>query len=190
MAYENQGQPFVQQPVATRTKSGMSKWWFISFFIAAIVLFIIGGGLVGAWISSATSYVSDYDTYDNYDTYDYTYNNGEYYGAVACFALGGICKLVAWILLIVWCVQRRRTRTIVVQQAYEPYQSQGWGGNNYGAPAPRQGAYAPVPSPAPAPPYGNAQAPPNEGGMPPMRYCNNCGAAVTTPYCAQCGIKG
>jgi hypothetical protein len=160
--------------------------WFISLFLAAIVLFIIGGGLVGAWINSATSY----DSYDDYDTDDFTNNDGEYYGAVACFALGGICKLVAWILLIVWCVQRRSTRTIVVQQAYEPYQSQGWGGNNYAAQAPRQGPYAAVPSPAPEPQYGNAQAQPNEGGMPPMRYCNNCGAAVTTPYCAQCGIKG
>lgn len=164
----------------------MSKWWPISFFIAAVIFFIIGGGLIGAWASSATAY----DSYDSYDSYDYTYyysNSGEYYGALACFALGGICKFVAWVLLIVWCVKRSRSRTVVVTQAYEPYQSYG---NNYAAPAAPQGyAPVPVPSPAPVPPYGNAQTAPNQtGGQ--MRYCTNCGTAVTTPFCSQCGIKG
>jgi len=163
MAY---GPAYGQPGVTTTTgRSGLSKWWPISFFLITLVLFIVGGGLIGAWVSSAQnsivdSYNSDYDSY--YTTY--SANNGLYYGALACFALGGICKLTAWILLIVYCVQRRNSRTIVVTQAYEPYHGQQQWGNNGGYPAPA--GQHPGYAPAPVPQYGNGYVAPDQNGKP------------------------
>lgn len=155
-------------------KPVMSKWWPISFFIAAIILFIVGGGLVGAWSSSVDNF--DYEYY-NFDTY-----NGLYYGGIACFAIAGLCKFVGWILLIVRCTQTQRSRSTAVAYGYQPP-------NAYAAPA-TQGPYVAVPlQPTPAPPYGNVQPVQNNPGMP-VRYCGSCGAATTTPFCPQCGIKG
>ncbi len=90
-------------------RKGISKWWPIGFFITAVIFFIIGGALVGAFVSAgyktcSTSYYGDY-------TYDYSClagNIGEYNGGIAMLALGGVSKFIGWVLLIVYCVQRRR----------------------------------------------------------------------------------
>ncbi|KAJ5094889.1 hypothetical protein N7532_007180 [Penicillium argentinense] len=98
----------MQQDGPPRNK--ISKWWCIGFFIAAIVFFIIGGALVGSYLSAGYSTCKTKSNYDDY-TYDYTCfdgNNSEYYGGVAMFVLGSISKFVAWVLLIIYCVQRRR----------------------------------------------------------------------------------
>ncbi|KHN97234.1 uncharacterized protein MAM_04831 [Metarhizium album ARSEF 1941] len=95
MAYEMtspQDQTIVQQQCVP-ARQGMSRWWPISFFIAAIIFFIIGGGLMGAWVSS-------------YDGLGY-YTDGNWYGAIACFVIASLLKLTAWVLLIIWCVKGR-----------------------------------------------------------------------------------
>lgn len=168
MGYEAvpQGQTVVQQ-----SRSRISKWWPISFFIVFIVFIIIGGGLIGAWVSSSSTY--SYSYYSSYSYYGNSANDGLFYGGVACFAIAGICKLVAWILLIVFCVQGRRSQTTTVSYVTQPV--------NY-APPPQQGYYSGVPmQPAsPAPVYPNKEA----AGL---RYCGQCGSAVTTQFCPQCG---
>lgn len=166
----------VAQQAPARSRTQMSRWWPISFFIAALVFIIIGGGLIGAWTSSVNNFYDD-------DSFDTVGNNGEFYGGVACLVIAGICKLVGWILLIVRCMQRQRSPPTVIAYPYQPP-------NQYAMPATR-GGYVTIPGQAstPAPSYTNYQTAPNESGMA-MRYCGNCGAAVTTPFCAQCGTKG
>ncbi|KAH6844631.1 hypothetical protein B0I37DRAFT_165838 [Chaetomium sp. MPI-CAGE-AT-0009] len=201
MSYEmNSGQnmAYPYPPPATTTvsmpKSRFSKWWPISFFIAAVLFFIIGGGLVGGWTASCVS-DSSYSYYSSYSCGA----EGMWYGAVACFALGGICKFVAWILFIVWCV-KRSSRPSAVSYTYQPL--------TY--------ANAPVAPTAAMPaayqnaqPYGNPQqfqnAPPYQPAQPAQahaaapahskegtnatKYCHQCGAGVTTPFCPNCGIQ-
>ncbi|EFY99780.1 hypothetical protein X797_001188 [Metarhizium robertsii] len=177
MAYEMtspQGQTIVhQQHVPARR--GMSRWWPVSFFIAAIIFFIIGGGLMGAWAAS-------------FDGYAY-YTDGNWYGAIACFVIASLLKLTAWILLIVWCVKGRNRAQPSTTVTYVN-------------PPPVNGAYAvppqnyfqqpysadPTKSQAPAPVYQNVEPVPMQYGET-ARYCGNCGNATTTPFCAQCGGK-
>lgn len=164
-------------------RSHFSKWWPISFLIAAILFFIAGGGLMGGWTASAVDCVDDY--YSSYSSYSSCYktgNNALFYGAIACLALGGICKLVFWILLIVWCVKRSSRAPIVsASYTYQPI-------NNHTAYA---GAAA-VPQPHPAAPAPMYNAPPYQPSTSPApyskeKYCPQCGAASTTPFCPQCG---
>ncbi|GAO19352.1 uncharacterized protein UV8b_03296 [Ustilaginoidea virens] len=109
-----QGQVPYAQPhapvVHESVKKSMSRWWPVSFFLLALVFFIAGGGLCGGW---AASYDSYYDSYGN---------GGLLLGAVVCFAIGGVCKFVAWILLIVWCVRGRSRTTITYVNAGPPQQ--------------------------------------------------------------------
>ncbi|OAQ66340.1 double zinc ribbon domain-containing protein [Pochonia chlamydosporia 170] len=181
MAYEMtpQGQTVVQQQYAT-ARRGMSRWWPVSFFIAAVIFFIIGGGLMGAWAAS-------YDSWDGY------YNNGNWYGAIACFVIASLLKLTAWILLIIWCVKGRRTQssTTVTYVNVPPVNNTY---TNVPLQAPQQ-QYAPQPygaepikSATPAPVYQNVETVPMQYGET-ARYCGNCGTAATTPFCAHCGGK-
>ena len=163
--------PPVPAPVvSTPPRKQFSKWWPISFFIAAVLFIIIGGGLMGAWAASGTCSYSSYSSYSSYRTYRCS-NTGLFYGGVACVAIGGVCKLVAWILLIVFCVKRNRS-AVGVTYTYQPI-------DNYHAAA---AAAPPYHAPAPTPPKQAAAA---MGG----RYCGTCGASVTTPFCAQCGNR-
>ena len=153
-------------------REGFSKWWPISFFIAAVLFFIMGGGMLGGWAANSTTYYSS-SIYDYGDDYYYTGHTGLFYGGVACCVIGGVCKLVAWILLIVYCVKRSRNNNPSAVYVTQPV-------NNYPMQGNMQTAYAPVSNPStPAPMY------PNQG----MRYCNNCGSAITTSFCPQCGVK-
>lgn len=148
-----------------------SKWWPISFFIAAFVMIVTGGGLIGAWSASATcsrssSYYSSY-----YSSYSCS-GSGMFYGGVACVAIGGVCKLIAWILLIVFCVKRSRNVQTSVSYNYQPISHQ----------------YAAPPAPAPAaPPYAPAAMQGAKVGG--ERYCAHCGATVSAAFCPQCGNK-
>jgi hypothetical protein len=182
--------------VAMPPKSRFSKWWPISFFIAAILFFIVGGGLVGGWTASCSS--------SSYSSYYYSCDtDGMWYGAVACFALGGISKFVAWILFIVWCVKRSTRGPAAVSYTYQPLtyanapvaptaampaayqnaqqqQQQGYQNTAFqNAPPyqPAQQPHAPVPAHSKEQP-GNA-----------TKYCAQCGAGVTTPFCPNCGIQ-
>lgn len=177
MSYEMTGQntgypgppPAPAPAVAVPPRSQFSKWWPISFFIAAIVFFIAGGGLLGAW--SASAYNSCYR--GDYTSCVSVGNDSEFYGGVACVVIGGICKLTAWILLIIYCVKRTRQPVVVAAYGYQPVAYPG----------------PPVQPPAPMP-YQPAPTPhPKEQAAMGTRYCNNCGAVVTAPFCSQCGLR-
>ncbi|KAJ5682315.1 hypothetical protein N7462_005480 [Penicillium macrosclerotiorum] len=181
----------------TPSRPGISKWWCIGFFIAAVVFFIIGGALVGTYFSSGYSTCSTYSSFSSY-YYDYSCfdgNDGEFYGGIAMIVIGGVCKLVAWILLIVFCVQRRRfnqtniTYVNAPMAAPQPVAQQG-----YVAPQP---TYPPVDptaqfprSPAsPAPyPASVSTPPPKEATATAFRYCGQCGTAMSSRFCPQCGF--
>ncbi|OQE13596.1 hypothetical protein PENFLA_c045G06906 [Penicillium flavigenum] len=192
--------------------SRLTKWWPIGFFIGAIVCFIIGGALVGTWTSHAyddCSYSSSYDSSSSYyssyySDYDYscaTTNMGEFYGAVAMFVIGGILKLVAWILLIIFCVKRSRKVSHTVTYVNSPPVQETQPLQTYAAPQP----YAPVPQPAPYPHSpasisGHPEVmgssvpgtpPPNEANATAgaFKYCTQCGTAVSGRFCAQCGTQ-
>jgi hypothetical protein len=177
MSYEMMGQttaypyPPPGPAVAPPQRRQFSKWWPISFFIAAVIFIIIGGGLVGSWSASASCVSSSYSSYRS--SYSCS-NSGMFYGGIACVAIGGICKLVAWILLIVYCVKRSRHQPTSIAYTYQPL-------DYYHAAAPpyqNQNAQAPAPTHHP-----------KESAAMGMRYCGHCGAAVTTPFCAQCGNR-
>ncbi|KAJ5580041.1 uncharacterized protein N7459_006026 [Penicillium hispanicum] len=110
---------------APSATSRFSKWWPIGFFIGAVVFFVIGGALIGTYVSNA--YSDCYNSY-SYDSYYYSNyscsvgNTGEFYGGVACLVIGGILKLIAWVLLIVYCVKRRRAEhtTVIYTSAPMP----------------------------------------------------------------------
>ena len=176
--------------VPTPTKP-MSKWWWIGLLISCIILIGIGGGLIAAGENSCL----DYDD-------ACLGSDSLYYGAYACFAIGGILHLAYWILLIIWLTKRRRARAAVMYvdssavQEGKPFLPQ--------QPAPtyttlptyltQQHQFIPQPSPTPTSIY-HSQAP---GGTtttstqePTMRrFCGNCGAATTTTFCTQCGARG
>ncbi|OQD69502.1 hypothetical protein PENPOL_c002G07421 [Penicillium polonicum] len=182
--------------------SRLTKWWPIGFFIGAIICFIVGGALVGTWTSQSyddCSYSSSY-----YSSYYSSYScgstdMGKFYGAVAMFVIGGVLKLTAWILLIVFCVKRTRqshhTVTYVnsppVQQVQQPQPFQ----QPYVAPQP---TYAPVPQSAQfphSPETVNSSVPgtppPNEANATTSaaKYCTQCGTAVSSRFCPQCGSQ-
>ncbi|CAI7613441.1 unnamed protein product [Penicillium glandicola] len=132
--------------------SRLNKWWPIGFFIGAVVCFIIGGALVGTWTSNSyddCSYSSSY--YSSYYS-DYSCGNtnmGLFYGAVAMLVIGGVFKLTAWILLIVFCVKRSRHSHHTVTYVNSPPVQQ---------PQPFQQSYA-APEPTHSPAHRSAQFP-------------------------------
>ncbi|KAL2835473.1 hypothetical protein BJY01DRAFT_252653 [Aspergillus pseudoustus] len=158
-------QPQAHSAALPPSQTHLSKWWPISFFIAAVVFFIIGGGLVGAWNSN----------------YYYDDSMGTFQGAIACFAIGGLCKLVGWILVIIYCTQRRPSRQTTVTYVSHPLTTYPGG--------PSPASVSPVPVHSPAPPYPNIQTPLQHQGVS-MKFCGQCGASLTSPFCTQCGSKG
>ncbi|KAJ5291029.1 hypothetical protein N7478_000280 [Penicillium angulare] len=186
-------------------QSRLGKWYPISFFIAAIVFFIIGGALLGTYFSSGYSSCGSYYYYGDY--YDsgtcFDGNNGEFYGGIACLVIGGVLKLTAWILFIIWCVKRQRNNqtniTYVNNAPMEPYPQQQ---QTYAAPQPmypmqQGGGFAPRSAAAsPGPMYAEAGSqsvvgtpPPKEGvaSATAYKYCGQCGTAANGRFCGQCG---
>lgn len=188
--------------------SRLNKWWPIGFFIGAVVCFIVGGALVGTWVSNSyddCSYSNSSSYYSSYYS-DYSCvstNMGQFYAAIAMFVIGGILKLTAWILLIVFCVKRSRSDRHTVTYVNTPVQQQ----------QPFQQTYA-APQPTYAPPHQAAQfsgspvqpdmsqsrmASPSLAGTPPpkeanatataFKYCGQCGTAVSSQFCPQCGTQ-
>jgi hypothetical protein len=117
---------------------------------------------------------------------------GMWYGAVACFALGGICKLVAWILLIVYCVKRSTSsnQSTSVAYTYQPLTYAGAPLAPSAAPAYQNVAppYQPQQQQQQQVPTAPAQSK-QSMGMGGVKYCGQCGAGVTTPFCPNCGIQ-
>jgi len=158
----------------TTPRPGISKWWCISFFIAAIVFFIIGGALLGVFASNSYSDCSYSSGYSYYSSYSYdcvTSNMGEWYGGIAMLALGGVCKFIGWVLLIVFCVQRRRFVQNNITYVTAPSHMQ---------PVPQPSGPAPYPASVGTPP-------PKEATATAFRYCRQCGTSISSRFCPQCG---
>jgi hypothetical protein len=171
MAYQNSSPQIITgtQPAADRAP--MSKWWVVGVFCASVFFFVLGGGLLGAW----------------------SYGDiGEWNGGIACIAIGAILKFVFWVLLIVWCVQRRRSRapsTIVYVNAQANAEA-----GTVQKPQPVANVYS-VPqrdyTVQPSPEYGVAAAQaevPSEKQVA-TRYCGQCGTGTITPFCSRCGSQ-
>lgn len=183
--------------------SRLNKWWPIGFFIGAIICFIIGGALMGTWVSnsyddcsySSSSYYSYYSSYSCVQT-----DMGLFYGSIAMFVIGGVLKLTAWILLIIFCVKRsRNNHTTVTYVNHPPVQQPQSFQQPYAAPQP---VYAPNQyprSPASPGPMHPEMANPSISGTPPpkeanatataFKYCGQCGTAVSSRFCPQCGSQ-
>jgi hypothetical protein len=171
----------------------ISKWWWIGLLISWIIFLVIGGGLIGAG-SGDNSCVGD------------IYCSGSdslYYGAYACFAIGGILHLAYWAVLIVWLTQRRRSRLAVVYVDSFTAQA-GTAGKTFPQQPPTatympqtylspQEQFNPQPSPTPTPTY-QAQSRDCRTTTPARvqamgSFCGNCGAATSTRFCTQCGAQ-
>lgn len=144
----------------------LSKWWPISFFIATVIFFIIGGGLFGGYAATPAG------RHGYTNLHGFNRVSGLFYGGCACIAIGGVCKLTGWILLIVYCIKRNRGRAnngypvppvAYPQTAYVPQTSY-------------QQQYAPISNPTTPAPEG-------------IRCCHSCGSPVTAAFCTKCGTK-
>jgi hypothetical protein len=166
MAYQNSSPQIVTGIEPAAGKAPISKWWPIGFFCGAVFFFVLGGGLLGA---------------------------GVLVGGIACIAIGAILKFVFWVLLIIHCVQIRRTRapsTIVYVNAQANAEA-----GTVQKPQPVANVYS-VPQQnnivQAAPEYGvatsHAEVPLAEKQVV-MRYCGQCGKGNTTPFCSQCGSQ-
>lgn len=154
--------------------SRFSYWWPISFFILFAITLIIGIALSVKYGSS--SYNSCYHDYrHNRVSYDddscVTKNSGLLYGAVVCFIIAGVSKLIGWILVLIWCLRRRRTAQTYEQK--QPFLTpQPYGHPDHGIPFTQYpGAQYPAPQqPAPfhAPP-GPGYQPPPMAASPPLK---------------------
>ncbi|KAJ5898733.1 hypothetical protein N7504_009021 [Penicillium tannophilum] len=178
-------------------RTRLVKWWPISFAIAAIIFFVIGAALLGTYFNSSYSSCDDYYSYSYYSsTYCYGGSDGEFYGGIACIVIGGIMKLIAWILFIVWCVKRSR-----IQQNNITYVNNAPAGapqQSYAAPQPLfpmqpSASFAPRSPASPGPGYAEAAGtpPPKEGlaSATASKYCSRCGTAAHGRFCSQCGTQ-
>jgi hypothetical protein len=82
--------------VQSTPRRPISTWWPIGFGIGAIVLYAIGGGLIGAGPSL------------NYDDSGNSSPSGTWAGGVAMCVLGALAS-IAWIVLLVLYLNRRQT---------------------------------------------------------------------------------
>jgi len=183
MAYQNSSPQIITGTQPATDRSPLSKWWVVGVFCSSVFFFVLGGGLLGAWSASLSCSYYDYICYGDL---------GEWNGGIACIAIGAILKFVFWVLLIVWCVQRRRSRapsTVVYVNAQANAEA-----GTVQKPQPVANVYS-VPqrdyTVQPAPEYGVAAA---QAGVPTekqlaTRYCGQCGSGTTTPFCAKCGSQ-
>jgi hypothetical protein len=184
MAYQNSSPQIVTGTQPITGKAPISKWWPIGVLCSSVFFFVLGGGLLGAWSTSFTC--SEYD-------YSCDGNVSDWNGGIACIAIGAILKFVFWVLLIIWCVQRRRARapsTIVyinTQANVEAgtVQKPQTLATVYSAP---QQDYTVQPAPEYGVAAAHAEAPPVEKQLV-TRYCGHCGTGTTTPYCPRCGSQ-
>jgi hypothetical protein len=168
----------------------ISPWLPISLGIATLVFFIAGGALLGTW---AGCY--------------FDCSLATYYGGIALIVIGFFLK-IAWIVTLVFYIRRRRSGYMVNPNS-KAHWNAGTGlleNQNYSSSqplAPTQYAFAPPGQtqysavPIAAPTYdpmpvkdhvtyaaAETQRQNAPGGI---RYCLQCGVAVHTPFCANCG---
>ncbi|KAJ5641473.1 hypothetical protein N7490_005473 [Penicillium lividum] len=94
-------------------RTRLVKWWPIGFAITAVIFLAIGAALLGVEFSSPYSPDLPCNSYSYYYSYIHgsfcEYGNaGKFYAGVVCIAIGGLLKLIAWILFVIWCVKRNR----------------------------------------------------------------------------------
>ncbi|KAN0099084.1 hypothetical protein V8E51_012859 [Hyaloscypha variabilis] len=167
MAYQNSSPQIVTGTQPITGKAPISKWWPIGVFCSAVFFFILGGGLLGAGVLT---------------------------GGIGCVAIGAILKFVFWVLLIVYCVQRRHARapsTIVYVNAQAnaeagTVQKPQTIATVYSAP---QQDYTVQPAPEYGVAAAHAEVPPVVEKQLVTRYCGHCGTGTTTPYCPRCGSQ-
>lgn len=136
----------------------ISKWWPVGLFITSIILFAVGGGLIGGSLGSSSSYYYGY-------LYYYT-NNSMFYAGLALIVIGGLVKISFLVALFLFCVQRRRSNRsqhnyIPPPVQYPPVDPGRVEGGFHTYPVPPQpmyntpwaGIHTPHPSPAPTPVY-------------------------------------
>jgi hypothetical protein len=95
-----------------QNKAPTSKKYAIGFLCAAVICFIVGGGLLGGAVSSSNC-TTTYDSFNNPDTICDGGHSGLWFAGVAFIAIGAIFKFCFWVALIIWCVKRRQNTTIV-----------------------------------------------------------------------------
>lgn len=190
----------MQQVTGAPTLSRLNKWWPIGFFIGAAVCFIIGGALVGTYVSSSVSdcsYSSSYSSY--YDDYSCTSGNtGLFYGGIAMFVIGGVLKLTAWILLILYCVKRNRASHHTVTYVNPPSAQQIYAVPQPTYASPQQTAPFPLSAVSPnsvSPEMTNmppaVTPPPKEANATAtaFKFCGHCGSTIASRFCPQCGAQ-
>lgn len=180
MAYQNSSPQIVtstQSVTGISGKAPISKWWPIGFFCSALFFFVLG-----AW--------NNCDYYD-----DYCFGNvDEWDGGIACIAISALLKLVFWVLLIIWCLQRRHALvqpTIVYVNA----QSNAEAGTVqktqpvatvYNA---REPKYIVQPAPECGVAAAQVEIPRIVEKQVVPRYCGQCETCTTSPFCSRCGSQ-
>lgn len=190
----------MQQVAGAPPASRLNKWWPIGFFIGAVACFIIGGALAGTYFSSSVSdcsYNSYYNSY--YDDYSCTSGNtGLFYGGIAMLVIGGVLKLIAWIFLILFCVKRNRARHHTVTYVNAPPVQQAHAAPQPTCASPQQTAQFPHAAVPPSPFSPEMTHLPAASTPPPkeahatataFKFCGNCGGAISSRFCPQCGAQ-
>ncbi|KAL3442552.1 hypothetical protein BJX65DRAFT_218010 [Aspergillus insuetus] len=152
------GQSVMQPPVLSTTlppNRRISKWFPISMITIGFIFIGVGGGLIGVWSSR-----------------DHHNEDGQYYGAVACFVISGVCELAGWIILIIYCIRTRHTQGVSFSYTHNPPVNQ-----------PRP-TYTP-PRAAASPRYSKYPVSQVELNVK-RRYCDECGAVLIAPFCTEC----
>jgi hypothetical protein len=141
----------------------IDKWWPIGLGITAIVLYVIGGGLFGAWNNSI------YCGYDYDDYYECFGNVGYWNGGVALCSLGGFASFAWLIVLILYLMRRNKAPSHAPPTEYNI---------NYN--------YNTTPEVQPQAPVQEV-VPPKGGMKEGHRFCAQCGNSIQTPFCPRCG---
>ncbi|KAL2849479.1 hypothetical protein BJY01DRAFT_210674 [Aspergillus pseudoustus] len=152
---------FVMQPPVLATtlppSRRISKWFPISMITIGFIFIAVGGALISVWSSR-----------DNHSEDD------QYYGAVSCFVIAGVCQLAGWIILIIYCVQTRRSEGVYFSYADHPPANQ------------TQPTYSPRPVPSPR----YLKCPVSQSRLNgKRRCCPECGAVLIAPFCTECPAK-
>ncbi|OOQ85041.1 hypothetical protein PEBR_31112 [Penicillium brasilianum] len=121
----------------------LPRWWYLIFFVGAIALFVAGGALLGSWYSHASGCANSYLANIDESWNDYTdcasKKNATYYAALVCLVVAIVFKFIAWTLLIIHCLQRRRYNQYQFAATYQTVPPMDLNQQPYGA------YYAPPP---------------------------------------------
>ncbi|KAJ5765675.1 hypothetical protein N7520_005234 [Penicillium odoratum] len=94
-------------------RTRLVKWWPIGFAIAAVIFLATGAALLGVELRAPYSPDLPCNSYSYYYSYIHGHycedgDDSKFYAGVVCIGIGGLLKLIAWILFVIWCVKRPR----------------------------------------------------------------------------------